>query len=117
MRARDEREQLQALGDRIAKAKAALEPPKAAQDHHSMAQVGWRMVIELVSGLGIGAAMGYGLDVLFGTLPLFLVVMTLLGFAAGVKTMMRSARELQDGQTEAARQKAGAEQGDETSGR
>lgn len=117
MRARDEREQLQALEDRIAKAKAALEPPKAAQEHHSMAQVGWRMVIELVSGLGIGAAMGYGLDVLFGTLPLFLVVMTLLGFAAGVKTMMRSAQELQGEQTEAARTRSGAEQGDETSGR
>jgi len=64
-----------------------------------MAQIGWRMVIELVSGLGIGAAMGYGLDVLFGTLPIFLVLLTLLGFAAGVQTMMRSARELAEKHT------------------
>ena len=113
---RDETQRLAALEDRIAKAKAALEPPKAAQDHHSMAQVGWRMVIELVAGLGIGAAMGYGLDVLFGTLPIFLVVLTLLGFAAGVKTMIRSAREIQGEQIEAARPSAGAERGDKTSG-
>jgi ATP synthase protein I len=113
---RDEMERLKALDDRIAKAKAALEPPRAAQDHHSMAQVGWRMVIELVSGLGIGAAMGYGLDVLFGTLPIFLVVLTLLGFAAGVKTMIRSAREIQDNRVDAARQGASAKQGDKTSG-
>ena len=70
------------------------DPKPAAQDHHSMAQVGWRMVIELVTGLIIGAGIGYGLDWLFGTIPLFLVVFTLLGFAAGVQTMLRSAREL-----------------------
>lgn len=81
-----------------------------------MAQVGWRMVIELVAGLGIGAAMGYGLDVLFGTLPIFLVVLTLLGFAAGVQTMMRSAREIQGEQIEASRPKAGKGQEDKTSG-
>ena len=54
------------------------------------------MVIELVSGLGIGAAVGYGLDVLFGTLPVFLVGLTLLGFVAGVRVMLRTAKELQD---------------------
>ena len=39
--------------------------------------------------------MGYGLDVLFGTMPIFLVIFTFLGLAAGVKTMMRSAEEIQ----------------------
>lgn len=116
MTKREEMEQLKALEDRIAKVKATLEPPKAAQDHHSMAQIGWRMVIELVSGLGIGAAMGYGLDVLFGTLPVFLVLLTLLGFAAGVKTMMRSAREFETGTDRAAPAQTGANQGDKTSG-
>ncbi len=113
---RDDLDKLKTLEDRIAKVKATLDPPRAAQDHHSMAQIGWRMVIELVSGLGIGAAMGYGLDVLFGTLPIFLVVLTLLGFAAGVKTMMRSAREIQGEKIEAARPGVGAEQGDRDSG-
>ena len=54
------------------------------------------MVIELVAGLGIGFAMGYGLDWLFGTLPIFMVLFTLLGLAAGVKTMLRSAQEVQE---------------------
>lgn len=116
MTKRDEMEQLKALEDRIAKVKASHEPPKAAQDHHSMAQIGWRMVIELVSGLGIGAAIGYGLDVLFGTLPIFLVLLTLLGFAAGIKTMLRSAREFETGTDKVTPFKTGAEQGDKTSG-
>jgi len=51
-------------------------------------------VIELVTGLLLGAGIGYGLDWFFDTMPLFLVVFTLLGFAAGVQTMLRSAREL-----------------------
>ena len=87
----EELKRLLALEAKIAKAKAALESPKPAQDHHSMAQIGWRMVIKLVSGLGNGAAMGYGLDVLFGNLPFFLVILTLLGFVAGVTHgLMRS---------------------------
>ena len=59
------------------------------------------MVIELVAGLGIGFGIGYGLDSLFGTLPIFLVIFIFLGFAAGVNTMMRSAKEMQRKQLEA----------------
>jgi ATP synthase protein I len=54
------------------------------------------MVIELVAGLGIGFGIGYGLDYLLGTLPIFMVLFTMLGLAAGVKTMLRSAQEVQD---------------------
>jgi ATP synthase protein I len=89
---------LRALEARIARAKDS-----APQEHHmkkdySQANLAWRMVIELVAGLGIGFAIGYGLDAVFGTLPLFLVVFIGLGFAAGVKTMLRSAKEVQERQ-------------------
>jgi ATP synthase protein I len=87
---------LKELDARIKDAKGRQEPPPPKEEHYSQAQQGWRMVIELVSGVLIGAAIGYGLDSLFGTLPLFLVAFTLLGFAAGVRTMMRTATELQD---------------------
>ena len=61
---------------------------------HDQAHVAWRMVIELVAGLGLGVGIGFGLDHLFGTRPLMLVVFALLGFAAGIKTMLRTAAEL-----------------------
>lgn len=67
------------------------------QDHYHQAQHAWRMVVELVSGLGIGFVVGWGLDWMFGTLPIFLILFTLLGFVAGVKTMVRTAQELQKG--------------------
>lgn len=73
------------------------------EEHYSQAQLAWRMVIELVVGLLIGFGIGYGLDSLFGTIPIFLVIFTLLGMAAGIKTMMRSAKELQQATDDAAR--------------
>ncbi|MFK7836032.1 MAG: AtpZ/AtpI family protein [Sulfitobacter sp.] len=92
-----ESQKLQELDARIKAAKdrgAAGKPHQ--EEHYSQAQLAWRMVIELVAGLGIGFGIGYGLDVLFGTLPIFMVLFTMLGLAAGVKTMLRSAQEIQD---------------------
>jgi ATP synthase protein I len=56
--------------------------------------VAWRMIIELVTGMVIGMGIGYGLDVLFGTLPVFLIIFALFGFAAGIKTMLRTADQM-----------------------
>jgi ATP synthase protein I len=55
----------------------------------------WRMVIELVMAIVIGGAMGWGLDTLFGTMPLFLIVFVMFGLAAGVRLMLRTAAEMQ----------------------
>jgi ATP synthase protein I len=83
---------LDALQKRIAEAKGPEEASKVGENL-SQAQLGWQMVIELVAGLLIGFAIGYGLDRLFGTLPVFLVIFTLLGFAAGVRVMMKTAAQ------------------------
>jgi ATP synthase protein I len=65
--------------------------------------------VRLIVAAMIGAAMGWGLDALFGTLPLFLIVFILLGFGAGIRTVMRSAEELQRKQAAAAVQDQAAE--------
>lgn len=87
---------LEALEERIARAKAAQAPEEAseAMQSFSQAQMAWRMIIELVVGIGMGVGLGYGLDKVFGTQPWMLVVFTLFGFAAGVNVMMGSAREM-----------------------
>lgn len=95
-------ERLRRLGDRIDAAKRAAEPPQRAESHHAMANMAWRMVIELVAGIGIGVGIGYGLDTLAGTMPVFLVIFLLLGLAAGIRTMMRTAAEIGVGAQEAA---------------
>ena len=91
-----DRARLKALERQIATVKAADAPRVSHQKKdYSQANLAWRMVIELVAGLGIGFGIGYGLDTLLGTLPIFLVLFIFLGLAAGIKTMLRSAEEVQ----------------------
>ncbi|UWQ49989.1 AtpZ/AtpI family protein [Leisingera caerulea] len=92
----DQKQRMAQLEEKLAAARKAQEPKPRADEHYSMANMAWRMVIELVAGLAIGFGIGYGLDLLFGTLPIFMVLFVLLGLAAGVKTMLRSAQEIQD---------------------
>ncbi len=90
-----DRAKLEALEAKIAAAKSAREPAPRVDTHYESASMAWRMVIELVVGLVMGFGIGYGLDSLFGTLPIFLVLFTLFGFAAGIKTMIRSAKDVE----------------------
>jgi len=87
---------LNELSERIAAVKKAQEPKPKEQSKVGQAQHAWRMIIELTVGIFIGVGIGYGLDVLFGTMPWFLVPFTLLGFAAGVNVMLKTAKELQE---------------------
>jgi ATP synthase protein I len=73
-----------------------------ARGKYTQGSLAWRMVIELVVGMLLGLGIGYGLDSLFGTMPVLLVVFAMLGFAAGVKTMLRTAAEVKEGRGEAA---------------
>jgi len=89
-------DRLKDFEERLERLKASQQDDRPhTEEHYSMAQHAWRMVIELVAGLGIGFGIGYGLDALFGSAPWLMVVFTLLGFVAGVKTMIRSAHEIQ----------------------
>ncbi len=83
-----------AITRRIEAAKSALNPKRPESGPASQAHLAWRMVVDLVAGIGIGAACGFGLDSLFGTTPVLLVVLTLLGFAAGVNLLLRTARSV-----------------------
>ena len=90
-----EKAALEGIDARIAALREARKPVRnPAADKVTMASLAWRMVTELVVGVLLGAAIGWGLDGLFGTVPLFLLIFAVLGFAAGVRTMMRSADEV-----------------------
>ena len=52
---------------------------------------GFRLSSELVAGVVVGAGIGWLLDRLLGVSPWGLIVFLLLGFAAGVLNVMRSA--------------------------
>lgn len=95
-------DRLRALEERLGKVKGKPRQPGRSSmgKGFSQGEQAWRMIIELVTGMMIGMGIGYGIDTVFGTLPIFLIVFSLLGFAAGIKTMLRTAEEMK--QAEAA---------------
>lgn len=64
---------------------AAREPPKQGYG------LALRLGADFVAGVVVGGAIGWGVDRLFGISPWGLIVFLLLGFAAGVLTVLRSA--------------------------
>ncbi|MEL6683034.1 MAG: AtpZ/AtpI family protein [Pseudomonadota bacterium] len=104
-------DRLKALEAKIAALKEPVGEKHHSEEHYSQAQLAWRMVIELVSGLGIGFGIGYGLDSLLGTRPFLMVLFIFFGLAAGVLTMMRSAKEVQEKRLAAASKDEGDARG------
>ena len=49
-----------------------------------------RVSTELIGGILVGSAIGYGLDLVFGTTPALFILFFLLGSAAGMLNVIRS---------------------------
>ena len=78
-----------------------LEEFKSKKEKDSLKRIkvqndGWRMIIELVTGMLLGVSLGLGLDYMIGSEPIFLIIFALLGFMAGVKTMMATAKKMNE---------------------
>ena len=56
---------------------------------------GFQLSSELIAGVVVGAAIGWGFDKLLSTSPFGLIVFFLLGFVAGVVNVVRSAQATQ----------------------
>lgn len=54
-----------------------------------------KISVELVVGIAVGGFIGKVLDTQFGTAPWGLIVFLMLGFAAGLSNIVRTARRLQ----------------------
>jgi ATP synthase protein I len=91
-------DRLKELGNRIAAEKneraEASKPDQRFQGASDYSK-GYRLASEFVAGTLVGGLIGYGLDYVAGTLPLFLIVFLLLGFGAGILNMSRAANRSQ----------------------
>lgn len=87
------------LGARLEKVKAderakrGPEPDERARGA-AMGQA-MKISIELVVGIAVGGFIGKVLDDQFGTAPGLLIVFLMLGFAAGLANIVRTARRMQ----------------------
>lgn len=84
---------LRSLGDRLDAIRRKRQsrgkgPPPTALG------IAFRFSTEMVAGLLVGGGIGYGIDWLAGTRPIFLIVFFVLGAAAGILNVVRAAREI-----------------------
>ena len=86
------------LAARIARARAAQPERKLPVDVKvpglNGASRGYRLASEFVAAIVVGGALGYGIDFVAHTRPWAMIVLLLLGFAAGVRNIVRSAAEM-----------------------
>ena len=85
-------ERLRALGKRLDEAEAAKaqsEPVAATGGMQGMG-LALRVAAEFASGVLVGAGLGWLIDRVFGTSPWGMIVLLLLGFAAGVLNVLRA---------------------------
>lgn len=76
-----------------AREKAGPEPDEQARGA-AMGQA-MKISVELVVGIAVGGFIGKVLDDQFGTKPWLLIVFLMLGFAAGLANIVRTARRMQ----------------------
>ena len=80
-----------ALDARIAAAKAASAHPSTA-DAQAEGR-GWAIGIEFVGAVLVSAFIGWLIDRFAGTAPWAMIVMLLLGFAAGTRRAMQTSKQ------------------------
>jgi ATP synthase protein I len=81
------------LGRRLQKARGNVEL-RPQQGSQSQMGIAFRLVADLLAGVIVGGGIGWALDRVFETSPILLIVMFLLGVAAGMRNLMRTARDL-----------------------
>ena len=96
-----EPEDLRALGERIDALKREEAPPPRKTAPTS-AEVAIRFGAELLSAVIVGAAIGWGLDWLFGTRPALTIVFFIVGAATGVRNVIVASKDITRRYAEAA---------------
>jgi ATP synthase protein I len=92
-------ERLRALGKRLDEAQQRGGAGGQPQSPPTSLSIAFRFGTEMVAALLVGGGLGWGMDWLAGylgfhTKPVFLIVMVVLGAAAGIRNVMSAANEL-----------------------
>ncbi len=77
------------LRERIAAARASPRPAAAGRAAASGYGMAMRLAIELVAALGVSVFLGLWLDRELGSAPLFLILLLIMGMAAGFMNVYR----------------------------
>ena len=81
--------------DALKSQRAQAERPAKQGSQSSDFGAAFKFAAELVVGVAVGGGLGWALDKQFGTAPWLMIVLVILGFAAGLLNVVRAAQEAQ----------------------
>jgi ATP synthase protein I len=82
------------IEERLRKAREKRDEVRQVEAPNSKLGVAFRLVTELMAGVIVGGALGWGLDRILGTAPFLLIVMFMVGVAAGIFNVVRTAQQM-----------------------
>lgn len=85
---------LESLKQRVSAAQGLHKEDVKEDSDGTILGMAWRLSTELVVSVLVGAGLGYGLDRLFGTAPWILLIGLGFGFAAGIRSVLRTAARM-----------------------
>ena len=91
---KDKRDRLSALESDISEIRKRRQPVQENRANASMLGLAWRLTIEMLVGIGVGGYLGWWLDQAMGTKPIMMLVLLILGMAAGLLNSVRTVSEM-----------------------
>lgn len=82
------------IEERLRRAREKRDEVRQVEAPNSKLGIAFRLVTELMAAVIVGGAIGWGLDRILGTGPFLFIVMFMVGVAAGMYTVVRSAQRM-----------------------
>lgn len=104
----DKRDRLDTLEKKLSASRQRHQPEEQGRANASMLGLAWRLTIEMLAGIGVGGFIGWWIDKVLGTQPIFMLLMLVLGMGAGLMNSVRTVADMRRKQDklEAARKSA-----------
>lgn len=90
----NERGRLKDLDEKLSAGRQRLQPQEPDRANASMLGLAWRLTIEMLAGIGVGGFIGWWMDKVLGTEPIFMLLMLVLGMGAGLMNSVRTVNEM-----------------------
>ena len=110
-----ERDRLEALEKKLSASRQRHQPDEQRRANANMMGLAWRLTIEMLAGIGVGGFIGWWMDKVLGTEPIFMLILLVLGMGAGLMNSVRTVTEMRHKQDalDAAQKSSAAEQNEE----
>ncbi len=89
------KKRLARLGAKLDKVGGRRKPQAEPAERGSALGMAFRIAVDLIAGVAVGVFIGWWLDWWLSTSPIFLLIFFVLGSAAGILNVMRTARAMQ----------------------